>query len=211
MIRERNMHYTSKGIDRYWDEQYGDGIDHDLFVKECCSKDTPTADDELDNDDNTGNITGTQNEDSSNAKRYIDSLLQRCWDRAVQAASSSLTVPLSDETEEGIGAVKTEEEDDDTPPPNQKVIICSALHQKARDAVDGILDTLMATDSSLRQMLEDPKLKQTVDWCDVLNCLWAETEKQEMRGKEVGALNQSLIKSLSIRLIEQYRMANNGL
>ena len=56
-------------------------------------------------------------------------------------------------------------------------------------------------------MLEDPKLKQQVDWCDVLACLRKATEEQGTRGEEV--LDHSLIKSLSIRLIERYGIANN--
>jgi len=204
IIQEQNKYYNSKGIDRYWDEQYGDGIDPDLLVKEHCKGSEPST------DGNTFNITGSQDQDLVEAKKgYIDSLLQRCWDRAVHAASSTLTVPLSDEIEEGLeGAVKTEETD--LSPPNQKDVIDTALHQKARDVVDGILDTLfLAKDSSLRLMLEDPKLKQRrVDWRDVLNCLQAATEKQGTR-KE-GELDQSLIKSISTRLIERYGIANNG-
>lgn len=203
IIQERNKYYTSKGIDRYWDEEFGDGIDHDLFVKERCKYNDPTTDDDgLDNEDNTGNIMDTQDEDLVEAKkRYTASLLQRCWDRAVHAASSTLTVPLSDETEAGglEGAVKTEE-DDDISPPNQKVIN-TALHQKARDAVDDILDTLLAKDSSLRLMLDDPKkLKQQIDWRDIMDCLREATEE---RGKTTGegVLNQSMMKSLSIRLM----------
>jgi len=207
IIQEQNIHYTSKGIDRYWDEQYGDGIDPDLFVEKCCKDsdtDIPTADDVLDNSDNIGNTTSTAKGDSL----YVDSLLRRCWDRAVHAASSTLTIPLSNEMEEGgvEGAVKTEE-DNDTPP-NQKDI-GTALHQKARDAVDGILDTLLTKDSSLRLMLDDHKLNpRRVDLRDVLDCLWTAFEKQGTKEEEV--LNQSFIKSLSIRLIERYGIANNG-
>jgi len=213
IIQERNTYYTSKGIDRYWDEQYGDGIDPDLFVEKCCKgscADTSTATDGLDNNGNIGDITDTEDEDLVEAKkRYLDSLLQRCWDRAVHAASSTLTVPLSDETGVGLeGAVKTEEETDISPP-NKKEVIDSALHQKTRDAVDGILDTLLAKDSSLRLMLEGIKLKHQVDWHDVLDCLRTATEKQE-KIKGEGILDQSMIKSLSIRLIERYGIANNG-
>jgi len=204
IIQERNTYYTSKGIDRYWDEQYGDGIDPDLFVEKCCKGSEPSI------DGNSFNITGTQDEDSMKAKkRYMDSLLQRCWDRAVNAASSTLTVPLSDEAGVELeGAVKTEEEDNSSLP-NRKDID-SALHQKARDAVDGILDTLLTKDSILRLKLEDPKLKHQVDWCDVLDCLKAAIEKQEKTRGEEGVLDHSLMKSLSIRLIERYGIGNNG-
>ena len=213
MIRERNTYYTSKGIDRYWDEQFGDGIDHDLFIEKCCKgsciEDQTAGDDGLDTNDNTPNITGTQDEDIKVGGRYTASLLQRCWDRAVHAASSTLSVPLSNEMEEGggEGAVKTEE--NDTPLPNRKDID-SALHQKARDAVDGILDTLLTKDSSLHLMLDDTKLKQRIDWRDVLDCLWTAIEKQEKSKDSEEVLDQSMIKSLSIRLIERYGIANNG-
>ena len=210
IVQERNTYYTSKGIDRYWDEQYGDGIDPDLFVKERCKgscTDNPTADG-LDNNDSTGNTTNTQHGDLVEAERYTDSLLQRCWDRAVHAASSTLSVPLSNEMEEGgvEGAVKTEETDDSSPP--NQTVIDSALCQKARDAVDGILGTLLAKDSSLRLKLEDLKLKHQIDWRDVLDCLRTATQKQE-KTREEGVLDPNLLK-LSIRLIERYGIANNG-
>ena len=113
-VQERHSYYTTKGVDRYWDEEFGDGFDPMMFVEERCRGTTAASkpDDDYYYDDTMkdGGKTDSLAEQQSNsepeqegkvastilAENYTASLLQRCWDRAVHAASSSIIVPQRD-------------------------------------------------------------------------------------------------------------------
>eukprot|EP00578_Thalassiosira_sp_NH16_P010570 CAMPEP_0181113188 /NCGR_PEP_ID=MMETSP1071-20121207/20215_1 /TAXON_ID=35127 /ORGANISM="Thalassiosira sp., Strain NH16" /LENGTH=631 /DNA_ID=CAMNT_0023197211 /DNA_START=193 /DNA_END=2088 /DNA_ORIENTATION=- len=242
MIRERHTVYTSRGLDRHWDEEFGDGVDPMLFVEECCKRSgnaTATA----------GNGIGSNNDDCESkdgiersrfkcgidapsfiAKSYTSSLLQRCWDRAVHAASNTITVTPTAGNQRGLkptlGANPKAEEHDASVLQNQTVVE-SVLHREAMDVVDAILDTLFldGSENPLRHIMLDGSHtanQQTGlgDWRHVLKCLQAAVTRQEnnmkrnkspsgfssqVNGKRCPILlNHISLKLITMRLVERY-------
>lgn len=231
MVRERHSYYTSKGPDCHWDEEYGDGIDPMTFVEECCRGNaTETMD---------GGNTGCPEKSSFEheggdatslmAKRYTSSLLQRCWDRAVHAASSTVAVSTTSagQNEEPKATLddanlKTEENDAPSLVLQNQTTAQSILQSEAMNVVDSILDILLTKDgnvNNLRQFLNGPQKmgNHRVDWRHVLKCLEDAARQETNPEQKEGAsgpviqvngkpipLNYISLKSLSMRLIERY-------
>ncbi|KAL9187923.1 hypothetical protein ACHAXT_006301 [Thalassiosira profunda] len=195
MVREQHAYYTSIGPDRHWDEAFGDGIDPQTFVEECCKC--------------THSVEGDGA--SRLAEQFTSSLLQRCWDRAVHAASSTLTVDVApSELSDGVDMNYVS-------PLRQQAAVNAILHREALITVDGLLDTILSKeDGVLNNQLpakkKGRKAKATkseqsnsVDWRHILKHLQAaaegDTTSNEDRSHVV--MNATALKALSMRLIER--------
>jgi len=231
IVRERHSYYTSDGPDRHWDQEYGDGIDPEMFVQECCRNGNVTAaTGGVDTNNDSGSKDGSERplceheSDMSSfmAKKYTSSLLQRCWDRAVHAASSTLTVaPAANQG--GLNATlgaSLKQEENDVSVLQSQTVADSILQREAMNVVDSILDVLLANGNgnNLRQKLQSTQAgSERVDWRHVLNCLQtAARQEKEIQGGDSGPaiqvnekrcpipLNHISLKALSMRLIERY-------
>ena len=229
IIRKQNAYYVTEGVDCQWDKEFGDGFDPSMFVQERCI----TAGD-------CGNANGSQkeNEDesgvsSSAARNYTSTLLQRCWDRAVHAVSSTITsAPMGDngnENESGSEVmaamppnnVHDKEEDDDSSIHQRQVLVDSVLHREAMNIVDSLLDVLLSDGSSARALLDanESDTNPCFNWQNVLKCFQEVVDiktgmdpdtKCSVPTVQVNTnrcpipLNHSSLKVLSMRLLERY-------
>jgi hypothetical protein len=234
-VRERHSYYTTKGVDRYWDEEFGDGFDPMMFVEESCRGGTIAAskpDDDDYHDDANGMMKGgavkndglaeqqsnCEPEQEANvestllAENYTTSLLQRCWDRAVHAASSSIILPPTDIT--GRQQVKLDktmpicEEKDVSSGLESYEVARSALQSEATNVVDSVLDALLDNDDGClnRKVMTNENIG-TIDWRHVFRSLRNVTEKSTLSSGHDASdneMNHVTMKALSMRLIERY-------
>ena len=190
-IRKRYTYDDKSGTDGRWNSQYWDGIVPQRFVEKCCKRDR-------------GKVEGFVGTSSSMDGNYTSSLLQRCWDRAVHAASSTVPVPSTLEEETKLDTKLNNTEEIDLSDMQSDEGVASILHNEAMDVVDTILDVLLANDSdnNLGQLFDNKE--QHIDWKDVLGCLQAYSREQEKYVNTEDSKSYIWIKSLSMRLIERY-------
>jgi len=228
MVRKMHSDYTSVGRDRHWDQEFGDGIDPMLFAEECCQRGAAASgsDDDCSPDrPREGQESG--DEKPSMSKVHASSLLQRCWDRAVHAASSTFSAISASRQMTPLPA-NIKREDDGVAVQNESVA-SSILHHEAMNVVNSLLFFLFENNgnkNTLGRMLDDISLtgKNKIDWRHVLKCLKiasvedneAKTVDHELnypygstqiQGDERQCpmpLNHVTLKALSMRLIERY-------
>ena len=238
IVREQHNYYTSEGPDRHWDQEFGDGIDPAVFVEECCRGSTDAAAME----DGQLSINSRDSQDVSKkfgndkvadraqfaATQYTGSLLQRCWDRAVHAAASTVTVEPCRGATEPKNNVKREDTMEALP---NEGVINSVLHREAMNVVESLLDIVLARDESLpaeKRFNSNIAESDSVNWRHVLNRLQsaaAQGEKGEHReGAPSGPaihiqanasrrpipLNCISLKALSMRLIDRYDIRSHN-
>ena len=193
-----------KDMDRLWIDEYGDGIDPIMYSDEYLASN-----------------------DNGEAGRYTSLLMQRCWDRAVDAVSSTVTVDLNKKHSDGAtdeADVKEKTDTDtDTSFLHLRSSVASTLHSKAMNVVDRILDFILSEHSSSIQKM--PEQNQQVHWYDVCRSLQrtmvsnsteTNTAEQSMQPltNNNGTMNpmitfdEATVKAITMRLVEMYGSAN---
>ncbi|KAL3779145.1 hypothetical protein ACHAWO_002840 [Cyclotella atomus] len=193
----------SNKMDQLWIQEYGDGLDPRMFIDECLS------------------LSGGE------AEKYTALLIQVCWDRAVGAVSSTITVDLN-ETKPARGQNKdkdinqSEKKDDavsDLSFHDQRLSLGSNLHTESMNIVGGVVDCILSDKSTF--MLDVSKIDgrgACVVWRDVVNalndcCRSNETDDIESSSEQPAnenspfissLLNETTAKSIAIKLIDRY-------
>jgi len=212
----KNLHntYLSAGVDRHWDEVYGDGIDPMTFTEETRSRMFV-----LDRSDHSIHHNDYDTE-SIEERNYTSLLLQRCWDRAVHTASSSLVVnptargDLHGHTSEEKAHAESPPEKSEigeewtkSNPRQRREDVASNLHSEALRVVDGLIDILLADGGPIRKVIDSNSQNEVkipaVDWKHVLECIKVAAADQETSKNGIKIPNESL-ESISMRLVERY-------
>ncbi|KAL7477259.1 hypothetical protein ACHAW6_003072 [Cyclotella cf. meneghiniana] len=165
--------------DRYWDQEFGDGCDPIPFMDQCSNY----KDEDWEYNDETPINT------SLTDGQYTATLLQRCWERAVHAVSSTVTVHLSEKLSDhsssdellkinrGDAHLKEQFAHIATASAtvNQsKATVTSFLHREALNVVGSVMDLLLSEKKGLfRDMIEDEGCgsHESVQWYDVFQLL----------------------------------------
>ena len=202
-----------KHMDQIWIDEYGDGIDPMMFSDEYIASN-----------------------DNGEAGRYTSLLLQRCWDRAVSIASSTVTVDINSTHSDGEidKAIKTdpaemdfkEETDTDASFLDLRTSIASTLHSNTMNVVDGILDFILSDQSLfIQKILQKPEKNQQIHWYDICKLLQtkmkstsAETNLLEPPMQQPADSNDAIspwitfdeatVKAITMRLVEMYGSAD---
>lgn len=164
IVRKRHAHYSLEGIDRDWDREFGDGIDPAMFVEECCRV--------ISSGDGTHDVK-IDVKSSLDTRKYTSALLQRCWDRAVHAVSSTVAVDLKGQDIQRVSTKFAREER--TGKEGEDVV--SMIHREAMRITDSVLD-LVASDGDIAKKLNGNATRR-LDWKDVLKCLRTASEPSE--------------------------------
>jgi hypothetical protein len=222
VVRDRHVRYTSTGPDRHWDREFGDGVEPRTFVEErrrgggAMMPTTAISGEDTDAVGEEGPRRGGCDIAALECEGYTASLLQRCWDRSVHAASSSLTVSVvggsrssgsahdarppmesSAKLNAAMSSLREESNDASSTALENHEAVRSILHNEAMDLVDGILDALFATGGSdndgLGRILDGCRAgtRRAADWRHVLKCLQTATatkgEKVESKDNASGS------------------------
>ena len=151
------------------------------------------------------------------AENYTASLLQRCWDRAVHAASSSIIVPQTDiagrqqvKLDKTMPVICEEEEEDVSSGLESYEVARSALHSEATNVVDNVLDALLDNGNGClnrKVMTDGGNIIGTIDWRHVLRSLrnvTGECTLSSGHNESDNGMNHVTMKALSMRLLERY-------
>ncbi len=212
VVLNRHNEYLAVGVDREWDKEYGDGIDPMMFTEERRRFILDQSDESIHRNDSETETVEERN--------YTSLLIQRCWDRAVHTASSSLAVnPTVTEDLHGDGTgVKAnaefpldktviEKEGNNSNARQRSEAVASNLHNEVLRVVDGLLDVLLAEGGRIRKMIDAISHNEVevpgVDWKDILECIKEAAADEETSINRIKIPNASL-ESMSMRLIERY-------
>lgn len=213
-VKNRHNNYISAGVDRHWDEVYGDGIDPMTFTEETRRR--MFVQDQSDHSIHHNEY----DTESIEERNYTSLLIQRCWDRAVHIASSSLVVnPTArgdshgDTSEEKAHAESPPEKSEigekveKSNPGQRREDVASNLHSEALRVVDGLIDILLAEGGPIRKVIASNSQNEVkipaVDWKCVLECIKEAAADEETSKNGIKIPNESL-ESISMRLIERY-------
>jgi hypothetical protein len=159
-------------LDELWEQEYGDGFDPMIFVEDCCSN-------------NDGDETLAD-------RQYTSRLLQRCWERAVHAVSSTVTVHVTDRQSNIATGVQCENRIN---PNIQSHKVTDSPHGQAMNVVDSVLDLLLSEKAGfIKETFEDKEgsSKQPVQWNHVLRLLQTTAKASEANLSVDGTKVQSV-------------------
>lgn len=179
--------YESNKIDQLWIQEYGDGLDPRMFVDEYLSL------------------------NSGEAEKYTSTILQTCWDRAVSAVSSKIAVDLNEKNQTSARNIDPEKKGEVVLDSDLRLSVGSNLHTETMNLVDGVMDCVLSY-----LMTDMSKIDQGGDrivWSDVVNVLndhFQSTRSDESSSEQYAngsiscLLNESTLKSITMRLLDRY-------
>jgi hypothetical protein len=195
-------------MDQLWIDEYGDGLDPRMFVDERFR--LPS--------------------DRGESGQYTELLLQTCWDRAMHAVSSTITVNLDRQhPDDGIGLKEPEESNEECAVAKQRrengdsnkerladASSLQSLHCKAMKVLDSVLDLVLSANSSLLHEVPEKNTSvqdKRITWVDICKVLKTTVQPTEIKNADQTnpsesiddpVVNEATEKAITMRLIERY-------